>query len=614
MAGGHESQDGQDARSAGSRWQRRSVSAALLRLLVLCAPVGTSFAAAWTVHRALPPVTSHLDRVWHLALLAAVSTVTLVLVDRLGRRLLPLVTLLDLSMLFPDRAPSRLRVARDAIRRRPIEEQLSRVRDAGADPGAVAREILTLVAALSAHDKPTRGHAERVRMFTDLLAEQLRIPKRDRDLLRWAAILHDIGKLQVPASLLNKPGKPTEDEWVVLKAHPVHGAETAVGLLPWLGEWADVIVEHHERYDGTGYPRGLAGTGISLGARIVSVADAYDVMTAARPYKRPVSRAAALQELIRFSGSQFDPQVVRAMVAVGAPRLRRAQGLVAWLADVPLVAGAVPAATVARVVGAGALATGAVAAGATATALPTTAPPAAAAAATSSAEAGDTTASPGPTGSGRPDARRGATDLPGALPGGATPDGPAADGTATEPAPPSASAPDDSSGPGDGSGSAPGRDPGSGEPPAPSPAPTKSPVRDAVEDPVKEIVKEIVEEPVKGALGTVGSVVGGVSGTVGSTVEEVAKDPVGTVAGTVGGTVADPVGTVAGTVGTLAGTVGGSGGSLLGGSSGSSGSSGSGPNSGPGSGGSGSGSSGPGPNSGPGSGGSGGLLGGVLGR
>ena len=220
------------------------------------------------------------------------------------------------------------------------------------------------MAALSAHDRPTRGHAERVRMFTDLLAEEMRISERDRDLLRWAAMLHDVGKLQVPTT-------PAQQAWQAHPGrvgrparHPAHGAEIAGALLPWLGEWGTVIVEHHERYDGTGYPHGLAGREISLGARIVSVADAFDVMTAARAYKRPVSRAAAYRELIRFSGTQFDPVVVRAMVSVGAPRLRRAQGALAWLSDLPLVATAsVPAATVARVVGAGALATGAVAGG-----------------------------------------------------------------------------------------------------------------------------------------------------------------------------------------------------------------------------------------------------------
>jgi hypothetical protein len=346
-------------------------------VLVFLAPVAASVGAAALVRPLLPPAVGLWGHLGFLLVLVAASTVALVLVDRLVRRVLPLATLLDLSLLFPEDAPSRIRVARAAIKRAPIEEQLARVAQAGADPGAVAREILTLVAALSAHDRPTRGHAERVRMFTDLLAEEMKIPERDRDLLRWAAILHDVGKLRVPTTLLNKPGRPTPAEWVVLRAHPAHGADIAGALIPWLGEWGAVIVEHHERYDGTGYPLGLAGQGISLGARIVSVADAYDVMTAARAYQRPVTRAAARQELVRFSGRQFDPVVVRAMLSVSAPRLRRAQGLLAWLADIPLVASAsVPAATVAKVVGAGALATGAVTSGVALGVVPDETPPA----------------------------------------------------------------------------------------------------------------------------------------------------------------------------------------------------------------------------------------------
>ena len=581
------SRDGKQDQAPG-RWRSHAFGAAALRLTVMCGPVVASFAAAWGVHSVLPPVRNHLDRGWHLAVLVAVSTLVMLGVDRLSRKLLPLVTLLDLSMLFPDRAPSRVKVAREAIRRRPIEEQLARVRKAGADPGAVAREILTLVAALSAHDKPTRGHAERVRMFTDLLAEQMGLPRRDRDLLRWAAILHDIGKLQVPATLLNKPGKPTEQEWAVLKSHPTHGAEMAAGLLPWLGEWADCIIQHHERYDGTGYPNGVAGQQISLGARIVSVADAYDVMTAARAYKRPVSRSAALQELVKWSGTQFDPQVVRAMVAVGAPRLRRAQGVIAWVADIPLVAGAVPAATVARVVGAGALATGAVASGVGVVSLPAATTPAAAAQSapsTSPASAGSETARPS-------GAARGPSDLPAAdraapaAAGGSADGTPAADGSGgtdagkKDPADTGTSAP-------------PAKDPGPADPTPKLPTPTPTPKVTLPTVPVP-----VPTPPVP--TGGVGGLVGDVTGTVGGVV----KDPVGTV----GGVVKDPVGTVGGTVGSVGGAVTGAAGSLLGGK----GSSGSG-NSGPGS-----------ANSGPGSGtpsstpsstpGSGGLLGGLLGK
>ncbi len=523
-----------------SRWQRRSTGARALRWGVLCAPVAASVAAAWAVHGQLPAVRGTADRLWQLLVLGLVSTVVVVLVDRLSRRLLPLVTLLDLSMLFPDRAPSRLAVARAAIRRRPIEEQLARVRDAGADPGAVAREILTLVAAMSAHDRPTRGHAERVRMFTDLLAEQLKVPRRDRDLLRWAAILHDIGKLQVPATLLNKPGKPTKQEWVVLKAHPSHGAEIAAGLLPWLGEWSDVIVEHHERYDGTGYPTGLSGSQISLGARIVSVADAYDVMTAARAYKRPVSRAAALRELVRFSGTQFDPTVVRAMVAVGAPRLRRTQGLLAWLADLPLVASsAVPAATVARVVGASALATGAVASGPAALGLPTDLPPERAVLSAAENQDAGSPGEPATVTGSRPQesgsADRSATSVTGS--GTTSPD--PTPTPAPTPAPAAAAAPQPdprspTATPTRSSGV--GSDPGSS-----SPTPTTSPT------------------PKSSPTSTTGTLTGTVSGVV--------TDPVGTVGGVLQdpvGTVDDTLGTVTGTVDTVTGTVGGVLGSLTG--------------------------------------------------
>jgi len=456
-------------------------------------------------------------------------------------------------MLFPDRAPSRLAVAREAVRRRPIEEQLARVRAAGADPGAVAREILTLVAAMRAHDRPTRGHAERVRMFTDLLAEQLHVPRRDRDLLRWAAILHDIGKLRVPSTLLNKPGKPTEAEWVLLKAHPQHGAEIAAGLLPWLGEWAEVVVSHHERYDGTGYPMGLHGSGIPYGARIVAVADAYDVMTAARAYKRPVSRAAALAELVRFSGTQFDPAVVRAMVAVGAPRLRRAQGVVAWLADVPMVAGSVPAATLARVVGAGALATGAVTG--TAAVLPTPTPPPPATSAAGQHHGSGTVATDRHRAS--DPASPTATELPTGAPDTVVTAGdPTSHGAADEVPVTSATA-------------GPAADPaGTAQAPAPTAGATSEPSTKPTGGGTSGT----------GTSGTGTSGTGGTSGQLTDTVTSVTDgvgSVVGTVTGTVGGVVADPtgtldqtltdpVGTVTGTVGTVTGSVGGAVGGVLG--------------------------------------------------
>ena len=153
--------------------------------------------------------------------------------------------------------------------------------------------VVEMVLALSVHDKGTRGHSERVRVFTDLLAQELKIDPAGQARLRWAALLHDVGKLEVPTALLNKPGTPDADEWKVLHRHPEEGARMVAPLLPWLGEWGKAVVEHHERYDGTGYPFGLKAQEISLGARIVAVADTYEVMTAPRPYKRAMSIAAA---------------------------------------------------------------------------------------------------------------------------------------------------------------------------------------------------------------------------------------------------------------------------------------------------------------------------------
>ncbi|MBJ7595736.1 MAG: HD domain-containing protein [Candidatus Dormibacteraeota bacterium] len=148
-------------------------------------------------------------------------------------------------------------------------------------------------------------------------------------------MLHDIGKLEVPATILNKPGTPDEAEWAALHRHPEEGARLVAPLLPWLGEWGAAVEQHHERFDGTGYPHQLKGHEISLAARIVAVADAYEVMTAPRPYKRPMSVSAARQELVRVAGTQLDPVIVRAFLNVSVGRLWRTIGFGAWIAQVP---------------------------------------------------------------------------------------------------------------------------------------------------------------------------------------------------------------------------------------------------------------------------------------
>jgi putative nucleotidyltransferase with HDIG domain len=340
------------------RWRSRPVPSALLRGVVLLVPLAAGVGTAAILSRAVARPEGWLQLPWWLLLFAASAVVTAV-VDRAARRLLPLAVLLRLTLLFPDRAPSRYAVARTAGNTRLLEERVRRARESGieSDPTRAAETVLALVAALGAHDRQTRGHSERVRAYTDLLAAALKLPTADRDRLRWAALLHDIGKLEVPADILNKPGKPEPHEWKTLKRHPEEGARLTGPLFPWLGEWGMAIEQHHERFDGRGYPGGLTGERISLGGRILCVTDSFETMTAARSYKKPMSVTAARHELTRCAGSQFDPAIVRAFVSVSLGRLWWQVGPVSWAAQLPFIslraatgAGRAAAATMAQAV------------------------------------------------------------------------------------------------------------------------------------------------------------------------------------------------------------------------------------------------------------------------
>ena len=320
------------------RWSARPVLAFAVRSAIVVLPVVASLAVTAAVRTVFPaPATAGGRVAWGLGVLA-LAVLVVVGADRIVRRAMPLATLLRMAMLFPDRAPSRLRLARRAGSTRELQRLADEALGEDAaerSAGQAAVSILALVTALSAHDRRTRGHAERVRIFTDMLAEEFRLPDDDRYRLRWSALLHDIGKLTVHAGLLNKPGKLDDREWDAMRAHPVEGARIAEPLMVWLGPWGRTIVEHHERYDGTGYPFGRSGDAISVGARLVSVADAYDTMTAARSYKRPMATRAAREELARCAGTQFDPVMVRAFLAISVPRLVWVSGPASFLVHLP---------------------------------------------------------------------------------------------------------------------------------------------------------------------------------------------------------------------------------------------------------------------------------------
>ncbi|MGA8015177.1 MAG: HD domain-containing phosphohydrolase [Candidatus Dormiibacterota bacterium] len=323
----------------GREWRRRPVLSAALRSAVVGLPALTALGVAYVLSRALPhPTTVQGILLWY-AVMSATMLASIIVVERAARRLLPLAALLNVSLLFPDQAPRRFAVARRVARPRDIKLRLEELRQKAPGSSEVAhmQRILELAAALSVHDRGTRGHSERVRVFTDMIAEEMDLPDHDRSRLRWASLLHDIGKLLVPAEILRKPTTLTEDEWEAIREHPDEGARIIEPLRDWLGPWALAVEQHHERWDGKGYPRGLAGKDISLGGRIVAVADSYEVMTAPRPYRRALGVVAAREELVRCSGAQFDPAVVRAFLNISVGRLWRVVGIGAWVLQVPFL-------------------------------------------------------------------------------------------------------------------------------------------------------------------------------------------------------------------------------------------------------------------------------------
>jgi len=303
--------------------------------VALAAPLLAAYGALVLLGRVFPaPVGRGARWTWELLLLAVAGAVAWA-VERIARRALPVAALLRMSLAFPDRAPSRFRVARTAGSPQRLKQRAADPR--GGEGALAAAEVLALLAALGRHDRHTRGHSERVRVYTDLVAEQLHLSGPDRDRLRWSALLHDVGKMDVPASILTKPSRPTTEEWETLKTHPAAGEHLAGPVFGWLGPSAGGITQHHERWDGQGYPLGVSGEQISLAGRVVAVTDAFETMTAARSYKRPMATRAARAELAACSGRHFDPRVVRAFLEVSLPRLLWAMGPLAFVLHLPFL-------------------------------------------------------------------------------------------------------------------------------------------------------------------------------------------------------------------------------------------------------------------------------------
>ncbi len=190
----------------------------------------------------------------------------------------------------------------------------------------VNRELLELmVKAIEARDPYTSGHSVRVSEYARSMARELGLPPKHVDDIATAALLHDVGKIHEDfAPLLRKAGRLTPEERMLMQAHPVRSADLAGTIADFRGRVQTDIRNHHENYDGTGYPDGLAGEGIPIGARIIMIADTIDAMTTDRPYRKALTLSKALEEMVRYAGKQFDPRLVE--LVCKSPSIRRFLG------------------------------------------------------------------------------------------------------------------------------------------------------------------------------------------------------------------------------------------------------------------------------------------------
>jgi putative nucleotidyltransferase with HDIG domain len=185
----------------------------------------------------------------------------------------------------------------------------------GQSQGASRSAVGALAAAIDARDNYTHAHSEQVVQLATEIARRLGLSGSDVDRVRDGAMLHDVGKVAIPNEILYKPGPLTPDEWDIMREHPVIG-ERILRRTPELAGIAPLVRHEHERWDGKGYPDGLAGADIPVGSRIILACDAYNAMITERPYREPMGEAEAAGELRAHAGSQFDPDVIETLLDV----------------------------------------------------------------------------------------------------------------------------------------------------------------------------------------------------------------------------------------------------------------------------------------------------------
>ena len=216
------------------------------------------------------------------------------------------------------------------ITERNLTRQAIQRRKSGMNPLALLPSqegaLDTLLTALNGRGTEPPGHSERVTAYTMEIADRMRLSPPERYPIERGALLHDIGKIATPDRILLKTGLLTPEEWVEVKKHPVIGHQMCAPI-PMLQSAALLVRHHHEKWDGSGYPDGLAGASIPLGARIFALADALDAMTSERPYRKTISLPDARAEIQRCVGSRFDPEIAAIFLAIPVSRLEQIRSL-----------------------------------------------------------------------------------------------------------------------------------------------------------------------------------------------------------------------------------------------------------------------------------------------
>jgi putative nucleotidyltransferase with HDIG domain len=179
----------------------------------------------------------------------------------------------------------------------------------------IITSIKTLIAVINAKDKYTFRHVERVVSYCSLMADKLNFDDYTKRMFIYTAYMHDIGKINIPQEILLKATPLTDEEWEILKRHPENGAQI-IKNVSVLKEVVPIILQHHEHYDGSGYPNKLKENEISYLARMLTVIDSFDAMTSNRPYQKKKSFSLAFDELVKCSGTQFDPEIVQAFIRI----------------------------------------------------------------------------------------------------------------------------------------------------------------------------------------------------------------------------------------------------------------------------------------------------------